>query len=353
MIFNKLKINKINLKNRIVVSPMCQYSAKKGCPTIWHYNHLSKLANSGAGMLMLESTAVNNAGKITHFDLCLNNDYQEKKFKDLKKYINRLSDIPIGIQISHSGRKGSSWVPWIKSNMPLNKKDNSWETYSASSIRRDKHWPKPKELQTKNLNNIFNDFMNTTKRAKRIGFECLELHMAHGYLLHQFLSPISNKRKDEYGIKKEIRLNFSLKIAKGIRKIWPKDKILGARITATDHLKDGIKIKDSIKLAKELKKIGFDYVCVSSGGILPITNMKAGKAFRKNLSKEIKKKSSILTRVSGKIDSIKIAENMLIKNCADFVAVGRKFINDPNWIINEAKKRKIKGYVPNQYLRCI
>ena len=195
--------------------------------------------------------------------------------------------------------------------------------------------------------------MNTTKRAKRIGFECLELHMAHGYLLHQFLSPISNKRKDEYGIKKEIRLNFSLKIAKGIRKIWPKDKILGARITATDHLKDGIKIKDSIKLAKELKKIGFDYVCVSSGGILPITNMKAGKAFRKNLSKEIKKKSSILTRVSGKIDSIKIAENMLNKNCADFVAVGRKFINDPNWIINEAKKRKIKGYVPNQYLRCI
>ena len=243
MIFKKLKINKINLKNRIVVSPMCQYSAKNGCPTIWHYNHLSKLANSGAGMLMLESTAVNNAGKITHFDLCLNNDFQEKKFKNLKKYINRTSDIPIGIQISHSGRKGSSWVPWIKSNMPLNKKDDSWETYSASSIRRDKHWPKPKELQTKNLNNIFNDFMNTTKRAKRIGFECLELHMAHGYLLHQFLSPISNKRKDEYGIKKEISLNFYLKIAKGIRKIWPKDNILGARITATDHLKDGIRLK--------------------------------------------------------------------------------------------------------------
>jgi 2,4-dienoyl-CoA reductase-like NADH-dependent reductase (Old Yellow Enzyme family) len=353
MIFKKLKINKIQLKNRIVVSPMCQYSAKNGCPTTWHYNHLSKLANSGAGMLMLESTAVNNNGKITHFDLCLNNDHQEKKFLNLKKYINKSSDVPIGIQISHSGRKGSSWVPWIKTNMPLNKNNNSWQTYSASSIKRDNHWPKPKELQRKNLNDIFNDFKNTAKRAKRIGFECLELHMAHGYLLHQFLSPISNKREDEYGIKKEIRLNYPLKIAKGVRKIWPKDKILGARITATDCLEEGIKIKDSIKLVKELKKIGFDYVCVSSGGILPITNMKVGKAFRRNLSKEIKKKTSILTRVSGEIDSIKIAESMLINNHADFVAVGRKFINDPNWLINEAKKRKIKGYIANQYLRCI
>jgi 2,4-dienoyl-CoA reductase-like NADH-dependent reductase (Old Yellow Enzyme family) len=353
MIFKGLKINKVFLKNRIVVSPMCQYSAKKGCPTIWHHNHLSKLANSGAGMLMIESTAINNHGKITHQDLCLKNNYQEKKFKDLKRYIKSTNDIPIGIQISHSGRKGSSYVPWIKQNTPLNKSNKAWMTYSASSLKRDSKWPKPKALSKKQIQNLLSDFKNTATRAKRIGFECLELHMAHGYLLHQFLSPISNKRFDEYGFTPKNNLVFPLIVAKEIRKLWPKDRILGARITASDHLKNGITLNESTKLVRELKKIGFDYVCVSSGGILPITNMKSGKAFRKNLSKKLKKDTSILIRVSGKIDNIKLADKIIREKCADFVAVGRKFISDPQWIIKEAKKRKLKNYIPNQYIRCV
>lgn len=352
MIFNKLRINGVTLRNKIVVSPMCQYSGNKGSPTSWHYSHLSNLMRSGAGMIMIESTAVSENGKITHNDLCLSNSIQEKNFKKLKKFLSEISETPIGIQISHSGRKGSSFVPWIKKNTPLDKKNKCWQTFSASPIKRDKNWPAPKELTKKKIREIISQFKNTALRAKRIGFDCLELHMAHGYLLHQFLSPISNKRKDEYGLNNKNLSNFPLKIAKEIKKIWPKNKILGARITATDHLSKGISINDSILLSKKLKKIGFDYVCVSSGGILPITNMKIKKAFRKDLSKEIKKSVNIKVRTSGQIDSFNLAEKLIKEKSVDFVAVGRMFIKNPNWIHSEVKKRKIKNYIPDQYQRC-
>ncbi len=248
MIFNNLKINKIKLKNRIVVSPMCQYSSKNGSPTSWHYHHLSRLASSGAGLVMIESTAISKNGKISSKDLCLSNKTQEKNLKKLKIFLNEISDTPIGIQLSHAGRKGSSNLPWIKSNSPLKK--NFWQTYAPSSIKRDKNWPTPKKLTLSQIKKIINDFKNSAQRAKRIGFECLEIHMAHGYLLHQFLSPISNKRTDKYGGNFSNRAKFLLQIAEEIRKIWPKNKILGARITATDHLKDGLKIEDSIKFVK-------------------------------------------------------------------------------------------------------
>ncbi len=352
MVFKKLKINKIILKNKIVVSPMCQYSGINGCPTDWHYEHLSRLANSGAGMLMIESTAVNKTGKITHADLCLNNNLQEKKLRKLKNHINKKSKIPIGIQISHSGRKGSAFIPWVKSNTALNKKNKSWKTFAPSAIKRDRKWPLPKSLTKNQILRLIKDFKNTALRAKRIGFECLEIHMAHGYLLHQFLSPISNIRKDEFGKNFTGRSSVPLKIAQEIRKIWPKDKILGARITGSDHLQNGITLKDSISLVKQLEKIGLDYVCVSSGGILPITNMKFKKAFRANLSKNIKKKTSILIRTSGQIDDINIANKILNKRNVDFVAIARKFIKDPMWIIKASKSKKIKNYIPKPYLRC-
>lgn len=352
MILNKITINKIKLKNRIVVSPMCQYSGKNGEPTAWHFKHLSKLANSGAGLLMIESTSVNKNGKITHADLCLSNNKQQQKFLNLKKKLNNISNIPIGIQISHSGRKGSSFVPWIKSNKPLDDKNKSWQTYAPSSLKRDKNWPVPKSLKKKQILNLINDFKNTTKRAKEIGFECLEIHMAHGYLLHQFISPISNLRKDEFGGSAANRATVPLTIAKEIRKIWPKNKILGARITATDHLSNGIKLKDSTYLIKQLEKIGFDYICVSSGGILPKTNLKFKNGFRKNLSKKIKKKTSMIIRSSGLISEINFANNLIKNKSLDMVAVGRKFINDPYWVLKKMPNKKIKKYLPNQYLKC-
>ena len=352
MIFKEIKINKIKLKNRIVVSPMCQYSAKNGEPTKWHFEHLSRLARSGAGLLMIESTAVSNNGKITHSDLCLSNKKQEKKFKQLKKSLNNISNIPLGIQISHSGRKGSSFIPWVKSNKALNRKNKSWQTFAPSPIKRDKSWPIPKSFKKKQIINLIQDFKNTTKRVKKIGFECLELHMAHGYLLHQFISPISNKRKDEYGGNLVKRITVPLIIAKEVRKIWPKSKILGARITASDHLPNGITIKDSKYLVKQLEKIGFDYVCVSSGGILPKTNLKFKRGFRKEFSKQIKKSTTMIVRTSGLIDDMNFANKMIKNKSVDMVAVGRKFINDPYWIIKKIPNFRAKKFLPNQYLRC-
>jgi 2,4-dienoyl-CoA reductase-like NADH-dependent reductase (Old Yellow Enzyme family) len=348
VIFKKLKIKSIELKNRIVVSPMCQYSAKNGSPTSWHYSHLGKLINTGAGMVMIESTAVNKVGKITHADLCLSNDIQEKNFRKLKNYLNNINKTPIGIQISHAGRKGSSFIPWVKYNKPLIKKNHSWKTVAPSPIKRTKGWPIPKTLKKKEILDIIKDFKNTAIRAKKIGFECLEVHMAHGYLLHQFLSPISNLRKDEFG---NDLMSFSLKISKEIRKIWPKNKILGARVTATDHLQGGISIKDTILLVKKLKEIGFDYVCVSSGGILPKTNLKFKKGFRKNFSKKIKKETSIITRVSGLINDLNLANEIIKKDYADLIAIGRTFLSDPMWIYKAAKKSKKNKIIPVQYTR--
>ena len=349
MIFKKIKIKKIIIKNRIVVSPMCQYSGDKGSPSSWHYQHLGKLSLSGAGMLMVESTSINKVGMITHKDLALYNDNQERNFQKLVKFLKKISDIPIGIQISHSGRKGSSFIPWIKSNTPLSKKQNKWKTVAPSAIKKDKNWPVPSHLTMAGIKKIKNDFMKTSLRAKRIGFDCIEIHMAHGYLLHQFFSPISNRRTDDYGGNLVNRSRLLLEIAKNVRKIWPKNKILGARITGNDHLKNGVNVKDSIYLANNLKKIGFDYVCVSSGGIIKKTNLKFYKGFRIKLANKIKQNTNIVVRTSGLIHDLGFANKVIKKNKCDLIAVGRKFILDPNWI-QRIKKESIKS-IPPQYLR--
>tara|TARA_E500000178_G_C17033495_1_gene761941 strand:- start:2922 stop:3983 length:1062 start_codon:yes stop_codon:yes gene_type:complete len=353
MIFNKVKVGKFTLKNRVVVSPMCQYSAKNGSPSKWHYSHLLKLLTSGSSMLMLESTAVNNTGKISHADLCLKTKKQSRDFKKLVTFLKSYSKkIPISLQISHSGRKGSSHIPWVKSNTALKKTQKSWRTVSASSIKKDKNWPIPKSLNQIEIKKIVKDFVKTSRLANSSGFDGIEIHMAHGYLLHQFLSPISNIRKDQYGGSLKNRCRLALEIAEKVRKIWPKKKILGARITGTDHLKKGIKLKDSIYLAHHLKKIGFDYICVSSGGILTKTNLKFSKGFRLKFASKIKKRVKIITRTSGQLENLSFAEKAIQKKEIDLIAVGRNFIKDPTFIYKYSKLKK-KKIIKNPYLRCI
>jgi len=351
MIFKKFKLNNVTLNNRIVISPMCQYSSVNGSPSKWHYQHLGKLAISGAGMLMIESTSINKVGKITHKDMCLYNNQHEKNFNKLIKYLKTISNIPIGLQISHSGRKGSANVPWLKTNVPLNTKQKKWQTLAPSPLKKDKNWPVPKEMNFKQINKLKNDYRNCALRAKRIGLECLEIHMAHGYLLHEFFSPISNIRKDKYGGNLKNRAKLLIEIGSIVRKIWPKDKILGARVTATDHMQKGINISDSIYLVKELKKIGFDYVCISSGGIKSKTKLRSYKGFRVNLAEKIKKSSKIKVRTSGLLNDLNFMKKIISQEKCDFVAVGRKFLLNPNWLQNSRTKYKFK--VPNQYLRGI
>lgn len=348
----KIKINKVVLNNRVIVGPMCQYSSSNGSPSKWHYGHLQSLAQSNAGMVMMESTAVSAKGRITKKDLTLINKKNEKDLKELVSYIKSFCNVPIGIQLSHSGRKGSAKIPWIKSNTSLNKKEGKWETFAPSSIKRDKNWPLPKEMSQKDINLVVKQFKDSAKRANRSGFDCLEIHMAHGYLLHQFFSPISNKRQDLYGGNLENRCRFLIKICTEVRKIWPKNKILSARVTGDDCLPDGIKINDCIYLVKALKKIGIDMVCVTSGGILPKTNIVFKTAYQAHLAKKVKLKTKVLTRTSGLITNLSQVNRLIDNNYADFVSIARKFINEPTWLINDIKKTKNKMNISNPYLRC-
>ena len=347
MIFEELKINDVILPNRVTAAPMCQYSAVDGCPTDWHYGHLSQLLTSGAGMVMLESTSVSLDGRITSGDLSLSSENNFKSIQKLFGFLRNINDTPIGIQISHAGRKGSSYVPWIKPNVPLTKADGAWPTVSASNIARDLGWPEPKKLSLAEMQQIIYDFENSAKASKNIGFAALEVHMAHGYLLHQFFSPISNKRKDEYGGSLKNRCRFLLEISKKVRETWPSNKILGARVTGCDWLEGGLTIDDCVFLTNKLKDIGFDYVCVSSGGILPVTNLAFKPGYQTHLSKEVKSRTGILTRTAGEITSADQINKIIKEGFADFVAVARKFIQDPRWLYKYNNK-----VIPSQYHRC-
>ena len=333
---------------------MCQYSAQNGKPSKWHYNHLNKLCKTGAGLVMLESTAVNKQGRISKKDLVLENNIQAKSLKKIVLNLKR-NKVKLGLQISHSGRKGSTNLPWIKKGAPLKKNEGSWRTISPSEIKRDKNWPLPKEMSKKEIKKVLNDFKNTSLLANKIGFDCLEIHMAHGYLLHQFFSPISNKRKDFYGGSLKNRCRYLLEIFKTVRKVWPKNKLLGARITGSDNLKNGSKIKDAIYLAKELKKLGSDYVAVTSGGIKPKTNLKFFPGYNLKFARKIKKQVKIKVIALGMLNSKSLINKVLKEKAADLVAVSRRFINEPNWL-NEREKIKIPSIslkkIPNQYLRC-
>lgn len=352
MISKKLKIGKKTLKNRLVISPMCQYSSKGGGPNDWHFKHYSTLAGSNSAMLILESTAVNTKGKITPFDLCLSNYQQFLKFKNLVKHLKRVNNkILLGIQISHSGRKGSSNAPW-KNSSPLKK--NAWKTIAPSSLKRSSINLKPKEMTKSDIHKTINDFKNSALLANKAGFDVLEIHMAHGYLLHQFYSPISNIRTDAYGKNKNGRIKLLLEISEEIRSIWPKNKILGARITGTDHLKNGLQIKDGIDLTKKLEDRGFDYVSVSSGGILPKTNLKIHvPAFRAKLSKKIKKNvKKIKITTSGNLNDVRQIDKLIKNKSIDFATVARPFLKNTNWINENYKKNKMEKFIPKQYLRA-
>lgn len=330
---------------------MCQYSAENGLPTDWHYRHLSNLLLSGAGLVMMESTAINKSGMISKKDLCIETNKQKKEFKKLIGNLKKINQTPIGIQLSHSGRKGSSHIPWYKKNSPLKGK-SSWATISSSDIQKDKGWPTPKIMSQKEIINIKEKFKKAVKNSNQAGFDFLELHMAHGYLLHQFLSPICNKRNDNYGGSKLKRFRFALEIARDSRKLWPKNKILGARITASDHLKKGIDIQESLDFCKELEKIGFDYVCVSSGGIITKTNLKFKKFFRINFAKKIKKNTKLKVGITGLTNDFKLAESYIKKKYIDNIFVGRPFLSDPFFLYKNKYLLK-KGFKStiNQYNR--
>jgi len=350
-LFSPIKLAGIELTNRLVVSPMCQYSADDGCANDWHLMHLGMLAHSGASLVVVEATHVERAGRITHGCLGLYSDDNEMALGRVIAQARRMGSAKFGIQLAHAGRKGSAQKPWDGVSA-LKTGDDPWETIAPSPIPFGEGWHTPREATEADLERVRDGFVNAAKRALRIGFDAIELHMAHGYLLHGFLSPLSNKRSDQYGGAFENRLRFPLSVARAVRAVVPRDVPLGARITGSDWRDGGLTPDDAVALAKVLKAEGLDFVCVSSGGVAADIRNPSEPGYNVPIAAKVKQEAGIAARAVGLIVKPEQAEQIVGQGNADMVALARGFLDDPHWGWHAAKTLGADVQRPRQYLRA-
>jgi 2,4-dienoyl-CoA reductase-like NADH-dependent reductase (Old Yellow Enzyme family) len=329
---------------------MCQYSADDGCANDWHLMHLGMLVNSGAALLVVEATHVERAGRITHGCLGLYSDDNEAALARVIAQVRRAGSARIGIQLAHSGRKGSAQRPW-EGGASLKAGDDPWETIAASSMPFGDGWATPREATEADLNRVRDAFVNAARRSLRIGFDAIELHMAHGYLLHGLMSPLSNKRTDQYGGSWENRTRFALSVARAVRAVVPKNVVLGARITGSDWREGGLNPDDAVSLARMLKAEGLDFICVSSGGVAADIRNPSEPGYNVAIAARVKKEANIATRTVGLILTPEQAEGIVAKGEADMVALGRALLDDPHWGWHAAKALNADVARPPQYAR--
>ena len=351
LLFDRITLSDVELANRIVVAPMCQYSGKNGCVTDWHTMHVMQYLISGAGLFMLEATGVTMDGRITPSCLALTNDEQEEKLGQLLHVCRQYGSTKIGIQLNHSGRKGSSAPVWL-GGAPITERDGGWPVFAPSAIPFADGWPVPSKYSEQDLDDLLSAFVDSTKRSVRVGFDVLEIHAAHGYLLHQFLSPISNQRQDTYGGSAEARRRFPLQVVKAVRQVWPKDRALGIRVSASDWVTDGLNVKEVIQFLSHAKSLGLDYVCVSSGGIRADIRIPVAPGYQVSFASEIRKATGLITRAVGMILDPIQAENILQAGHADQIAIARGFLDDPRWVWRAADILGVDVPYPPQYARA-
>lgn len=349
-LFSPIKLRELTLKNRIVVSPMCMYSATDGVPNDWHLVHLGSRAVGGAGVVMVEATGVVPEGRISIGCLALCNQQQADAFKPITKFIKAQGSIP-AIQLAHSGRKGSFDNPFNSPNF-LTPEAGGWEVVAPSARAFSDRYPVPKELSHQEINDLLESFKHSALLALEAGFEIIEGHSAHGYLMHQFLSPLSNFRQDEFGGSLENRMRFPLMVARVLRETWPAHLPVFMRISATDWSEGGWSLEDSIVYAQELKKIGIDLIDVSTGGNLPGAKIPVAPDYQVPFAAEIKKQSQIATSAVGLITDAHQAEAILQDGHADLVMLARELLRDPYWPINAARELGDQIDVPAQYARA-
>ncbi|WP_223964375.1 NADH:flavin oxidoreductase/NADH oxidase [Paraburkholderia sabiae] len=349
-LFTPLTLRSVTLPNRIVVSPMCQYSAERGEATAWHMIHLGHLALSGAGMLCIEATAVEPDGRITPADLGLWDDVTEEALKPVIAAIRKYSKVHIAMQLSHAGRKASSEVPW-RGGQLIPVADGGWLPHAPSALPHKAGEEVPLALDSAGLNRIREAFAATARRAARLGIDALEVHAAHGYLLHQFLSPLANQRTDEYGGSLENRMRFPLEIFDIVRAAFPADKPVGARVSAVDWVEGGITIEDTIAFAKELKKHGCDWVDVSSGGVSPLQKIPVEPGYQVPFAKAVREATGLTTVAVGLITDPEHANQLIEEGDADLVAMARAMLYDPRWPWHAAAKLGATVEAPPQYWR--
>ena len=349
-LFTPIQLGGVTLPNRIVVSPMCQYSADDGSMTDWHMMHLGSLAMSGAGLLMIEATGVTREGRISHGCTGLYSDNNEAAMKRVVDACRRVTRNPIGVQIGHAGRKASAQMPW-QGGKALSPAESPWQTVAPSALAYGEGWHAPRELSVDDIAGLARAFAAAAERARRIGLDVLEMHSAHGYLLHEFLSPLANARSDRYGGSLENRMRAPLEIARALRDAWPKERCLGARITASDWYEGGFETGDAVAYARELARIGFDYACVSSGGLVPQQRIKLSPGYQLQFAEQVKRGAPITVRAVGLIADAQQAESIIAQGKADMVALARGFLDDPRWVWHAAEKFGVKIDYPQQYAR--
>ena len=349
-LFEPIQVGSLKLANRIVVAPMCQYSAENGRMNDWHLIHLGQLAVSGAALLTIEATSVLPEGRITWADVGLWNDETEMAMRLTLDRIRRWSDMPIAIQLNHAGRKASTEVPWaggahIASNVP-----NGWRTEAPSSIPYSEDDAPPRALDRDGLRKIRDAFVASAMRARNVGIDLIQLHCAHGYLLHQFLSPLSNQRDDEYGGSLENRMRYPMEVFEAVREAFP-DRPVTVRLSATDWVDGGWDTEQSCVFAEMLQARGCDGIHISSGGLHPAQKIPVGPSYQVPLARIVKSKVSMPVVAVGLITGFEQAEAIVATREADMIALARTILYDPRWPWHAAAELGAQVHAPKQYLR--
>ena len=349
-LFSPFKIRDLGFRNRIFVSPMCQYSATDGVPNDWHFVHLGSRSVGGAALVIVEATGISAEGRISPGDLGIWNDEQAQAFKRITSFMSNQGAHP-GIQLAHAGRKASTPLSWV-GERSLSRQEGGWEPVAPSAVAFSEGYSVPHELTKSEIVDLVEGFGAATGRALAAGFKVIEIHMAHGYLLHEFLSPLSNRRTDEFGGDLDGRMNFPLQVAQAVRKAWPPGLPLFVRISATDWVEGGWDLPQSIIFSKRLKEIGIDLIDCSSGGNVRGVRIPLVPGYQVAFASAIRKEAGIATAAVGLITEPQQAEEILQHGDADAVVMARAFLRDPYWPLHAAQALSVDLPWPIQYLRA-
>jgi len=350
-LFSPIALRGLTLANRIVVSPMCQYSAVEGSATDWHLMHLGQFAISGAGLVIIEATHVEARGRITHGCLGLYSDDNERQLARVVDFCRRAGTAKIGMQISHAGRKGSTRLPWIGRGEALGPDENPWETIAPSAVPHVPGWPAPRALDAEGLAVAKQAHVEATRRAARIGIDLIEVMIAHGYFLHEFLSPLSNERTDRYGGSLENRMRYPLEVFAAMRAAWPAERPLGVRHSVTDWASGGWTPDEAEVFAARLKDLGCDFITATTGGLSVDQKIPIGEGHQVAFARRLRAACGLPTMAVGMIFDPHHAERIVRDGDADFIAMARGMLSDPHWPWHAAATLEAEVDYPVQYIR--
>jgi 2,4-dienoyl-CoA reductase-like NADH-dependent reductase (Old Yellow Enzyme family) len=349
-LFSSFSLRGLEFRNRVFVSPMCQYSSRDGLPNDWHMVHLGSRAVGGAALVCVEATGISPEGRISPGDTGLWSEEHAQAFAPVASFI-KTQGARAAIQLAHAGRKASTDVPW-RGGKPLSEEQGGWQTIAPSAVPFG-DWPAPREMTRDDIETVVLQFADAARRALGAGFEVVELHMAHGYLLHEFLSPLSNRREDEFGGSLENRARFPLMVTEAVRAVWPDDLPLFARISATDWVEGGWDVEQSVVFSRWLKERGIDLVDCSTGGLVPGARIPVAPGYQVSFAERIRREAGVATGAVGLIKEPEQAEEIIAKGQADAVFLARAELRDPYWPLHAAKRLGAQAPWPVQYGRAV